>query len=393
MKKQRILNKCNVYTALWTVYYMQGALYERGSIVSRLLLGVLLIFSFIEYVKVNEHYRIPHVLKALNVILFVVSVYGVIGLYTLRGTQYDIFSFWKVFLISFLPVYVYFGFSKEGYLTERWFSTWFFFFLISVVISYYGQQRETMSYFESINSMREDFVNNIGYRFVALIPLIVFIRKFPLKISSLLIIAVFVLLSFKRGAILIGGISVLVLFLRMQKEFRVKKVYVYVMAMLFVIAMGFFYSKNLSTNEYANERIAATLEGDTSGRSDLYYFFWNHIVQEESGFRLLFGYGGKGTMQLFGMMAHNDWLELGIDMGLIGVLLYLIYWLLFLKEIKNHRTNKQNQTCLLLLFVIMFGKTIISMSYSDVTVYLSCVFGHCLASGIPMDLTVVNQRN
>ena len=383
MKIYKVFNKCNVYTALWVVYYLQGAVYERGSIISQLLLATLMVFSLIRYIEVLKTYKIPQVLKVLNIFLLIVSFYGIIGLIVLRGSRYDPFSFWKVFLISFLPIYVYYGFTKEGYINNKWLTTWFFIFLGSVLISYYGQQRALLNYYESVNSDRVDFVNNVGYRFVALIPLVVFLRKIPIKLASLAVISVFLLLSFKRGAILIGGISILVFYFRELKNYKIKKSYLYFVAVLFIIFIAVFYSNNLINNEYANDRLAATLEGDTSGRNELYGFFWQHILNEQSFIRLFFGYGAMGTRQLNndGMMAHNDWLELGIDMGMLGVIVYLIFWISFYIDIKKNINNKQSQTCLILLFIILFGKTLISMSYSDVLIYLSCVFGYSLAVG------------
>ena len=387
MKKNKILNECNIYTALWVVYYLQGAVavYQRGSIISQLVLAILMAFSLIRSVEVLKTYRIPQVLKALNVLLLIVPFYGVIGLIVLRGTQYDPFSFWKVFLISFLPIYVYYGFTKEGYISNKWLSAWFFIFLGSVLVSYYGQRSMLLGYYEDINLDRTDFVNNVGYRFLALIPLVVFLRKMPIKLASLAVISVFLLLSFKRGAILIGGISILVFYFRELKNYKIKKSYLYFVAVLFIIFIAVFYSNNLINNEYANDRLAATLEGDTSGRNELYGFFWQHILNEQSFIRLFFGYGAMGTRQLNndGMMAHNDWLELGIDMGVLGVIVYLIFWISFYKDIKKYSYNKQSQTALILLFVILFGKTLFSMSYSDITIYLSCVFGYSLAVGCP----------
>ena len=365
---------------MWIMYYIQGALYEKGSIISQVLLTFLLLYSVVLYVHLHLHgeYRLPALLKVLDIFLIVASFYGIIGLVTLQDTRYNPFSFWKVFLISYLPIFSYYYYTHKGYLTKKWLTIWFFIFLASVLLSYYGQQSMIIEYY---NNNREGFVNNIGYRVLALIPMVVFLRNKRVELISLFVIAVFLLLSLKRGAILIGSISFLVIMLRAQNELKMKKSHIYIGATVFIIAIAYFYIYMLSTNDFVNERINNTIEGNISGRDELYGFFWNHIINETSVLHLLFGYGARGTMLLRGMMAHNDWLELGIDMGLLGVICYLAFWISFYKETRKFYIDEQCKTCLVLLLIILLGKSFFSMSYSDITIYLSCVFGYSLAAG------------
>ena len=77
--------------------------------------------------------------------------------------------------------------------------------------------------------------------------------------------------------------------------------------------------------------------------------------------------------------AHNDWLEIAVNQGVLGIMIYILYWILFAKESLSKCYDPQIKMALQLLFIIYFMKTIISMSYYDMTIPATFALGYYLA--------------
>ena len=125
----------------------------------------------------------------------------------------------------------------------------------------------------------------------------------------------------------------------------------------------------------------ATLNGDSSGRDtiykDLYRLFFNTV----SEFTILFGYGANATIKYLGIEAHNDWLEILINNGLLGVFLYLIYWLFYYQTWKQMKkiTSTYIYYTFGAYFLIMFLFSLYSMSYASIAISAKLGIGYCLA--------------
>ena len=126
-------------------------------------------------------------------------------------------------------------------------------------------------------------------------------------------------------------------------------------------------------------RIQDTLDGNSSGRDRIYTYFWNYFVYESNVLNFLFGRGANGTLELLNQYAHNDWLELAVNQGLLGVVFYFIYWKYFYKTWK-HTTNIDAKVILAMVVLINFPKSMFSMSYYDMTYVSTSVLGYALAN-------------
>ena len=76
------------------------------------------------------------------------------------------------------------------------------------------------------------------------------------------------------------------------------------------------------TNDYMMHRLEQTLEGNSSGRDVIYTTAWHAWFDCNNLGHYLFGFGYLGTIchpLMHGYMAHNDWLEILVDYGLVGV--------------------------------------------------------------------------
>ena len=95
----------------------------------------------------------------------------------------------------------------------------------------------------------------------------------------------------------------------------------------------------------------------------------------------LFGGGANHTLIVTDNYAHNDWLEILINQGILGILVYLFYWFKFWQEQRFCRNIKKlnlARTSLTICILASFLMTIFSMSYGDLPIGMSMAIGICL---------------
>ena len=373
--KERI-NIASIYVLLWAVYYMQGTLYEEGSPLSQMLLVLIMIISMYCFFYANKKYSLPLYYKGLNLLLFVITIYGVLRLS--KGTmmignykEVPSYAYLKDHFMSLLPIYSFYVFVKKKWIREDNISFLIFIFFAVSVIFFFRIQRE---YAEKLG--REEITNNSGYMFVQLYPLLFLCRaKQIYKFVASLIFFIFILLTMKRGAILLGSFCFFYSLYEMVKNSsKVYRGLVFIGAIL-VFSIGIYYISYLyDTNEYFQFRVQETIEGDSSGRDSIYGDLLKHYLYGTTVIEFLFGTGADSTLLFSANFAHNDWLELATDLGVLGILSYSFYWFQFARSIKG-RHKQQYKNALIMIFVICFLRTFFSMSINDMFVACSGAIG------------------
>jgi len=379
------INKATLYIFAWILYETQGILIPKGNFFTQILVTVLLLVSFYHFFIVNTHYKISPFFKGLNALLIMFSVYGlflIIGGYDPNDYVIKVpsFSYLKGIYISIMPIYSFYYFSKENFLTEKMLPFLIICFLCFVTIQFLQHQRDLLIEAMLIKSSREEFTNNFGYSFLSLIPACVYFYKRPvLQYVALGYCFVFLLMGMKRGAVLIGAIC-LVWFLwkNLQNESMKKKITVLFLSIMLCFAGYTFFQKKITESEYFQKRVELTLEGNSSGRDKLFKEHANYFWNEASPLQFVFGSGANATLRVSFNYAHNDWLEIAVNQGVLGLLIYLFYWFAFAKSILCS-TSPQSRLALQLLFIIYFLKTFFSMSYGDMSVPATFILGFSLA--------------
>lgn len=225
----------------------------------------------------------------------------------------------------------------------------------------------------------EDITNNMGYLFVALIPMIAVYKEIRLQYCLLAACITFIVIGMKRGAILVGCVSLFYfLYFNYRYNRNISKWKVILFSLLIIVATYFITEHLMETSDYFVSRISQTLEGGSSGRNDLYEYFWDHFKNETDIFKFLFGNGANATLGIGVNYAHNDWLEIAINQGVFGLIIYGIYWLNFWRTIKTTKYNKTAKLVLTLTFLFFFIKTLFSMSYTEYSMETCVVFGYYL---------------
>lgn len=375
------INRCDIFLFIWILYYLQGIVYAEGGIVSLGLLVINLLISAVCAIKVIHMNNTPVYFRGLSLLVLMFSIYGFLFI-LIRPTggilnTIPSYGYIKGIYISLLPIYAFYYYSRRGLLTVERLRFWGIFFLISVTLTYFHEQQEALEKLVS----GEETTNNTGYLFLSCIPLLVVYRKKPLlQFGLLAFVMMFIVLGMKRGAIAIGALLVIYFILQAIKNSSGQRRFLFILlSVALIVGAVYFFIYRMSESEYMMRRIQNTLEGNSSGRDDLYSFFWNYFTQDASLLHYLFGRGANGTLEIYSKYAHNDWLEIAVNQGILGIVIYLIYWRYFYKTWR-YTANPDAKVILAMFLVIYFAKTLFSMSYGDMTYVSTSVLGYALAN-------------
>lgn len=385
--RSKKVNACLIYTLLWCLYYLQGTLYPKGVLAQGILL-IILMWSLYYATKVLVQTGLPSFIKALTVFIGVYVVYFLFSYldptpiykgFTMSDAVYA-FGSLKTTLMSLLPIYAYYYFAKNGQLQNIGF--YVVVLLILTTFQFVRYQNNAIIEAVAMGLDREEFTNNIAYNFVQLIPLLFLFNKKPFwQYVALLYVLVFVLMGMKRGAILIGVLCFIYFLYSSYKTATPKgRKYVVLLGLCVLIGFGFYAKNFIVGSDYFVARVEDTIEGNSSGRDAIYSSLLDHMFSRDNIGEILFGEGLNKTVAIAGNYAHNDWLELGINQGLVGIVVYIIYFVGLWRDIsKMRRTNKMMHGVLMMVFFVMFASTLFSMSYNNLTLGIQMCLGYSLA--------------
>lgn len=384
-------NFCNYYIGAWCLYYLQGTLYESGNRLSQGLILLLMIVSLYYFVYANQRYKLPKAMKVLSALIVLFTIYGAFIILFGNGVAYvENYQYLKAIYMSLLPVFPFYVFTRKGQLTDKRLCLWVFVFIPVAIAGLYRDQREALELAMELHSDRQEFTLNTGYLFLAIITLLPLFKKAILQYVLLAVCLAFVLMGMKRGAILIGGICMLYYILSTFNSTSWNKKFWIVLLSVAILVAGYYAVQYmLDTSMYFNARIEQTREGDASGRNELFGTYIDTFLN--SGLlSFLFGHGADATLRMIGY-AHNDWLEIAINNGLIGLSLYVYYWLVMYMTFRNTKDAALKK--MIGLFVIVyFFRTFFSMSYNDIPIYAMAALGYALAERDLMRIKTVANR-
>ena len=384
LRAYNLKNVANVYILLWFLYYMQGTFYASGGIIGVSIMSLFLMVSLYFFFKVNRYRGVPTYLKGLNSLVILFTIYGIIRIvnpeviYRAGGIFQNPTTYLKSYYISVLPVYALYYFVVTGKINADWLRKWAFVFIVFAVFQYYKTEVSILERLNEKGIEVELVTNNMGYYFVSLMCLIPFFdKKTVIQYIILAICGFFVISSAKRGALLCFAVSVFIfLWYNLRHASFKKKFGILLFGACCFLGAYTYMNYMLSTNvSFANRFIIEV--GNSSGRENLYVDVVNHIFNETSIWRLIFGNGADGSIAILGNYTHNDWLEFAIDMGLLGVIAYVYYYINFIRTIKDSR-NFSIKMALLFLFIPCVMKSVYSMAIGDFQIYESAVLAYCL---------------
>lgn len=394
------INICYLYLFIIFLCMLNGTLYEAGGIVAQSLQLVLLLITFYYTIYANSRYELNGFFKVLNILLVMFTIYGLLRLFSrevlmVKGVEYlviDRIYTLKIIYLSLLPIYPFYVFTKQGLLKESTIKFCFFVFLILTIENYFISQNQKLQKAIEMGSSAEEFTDNLGYTFLSLLPaIVVFYKKPIIQYLGIIVCGFFILICMKRGPIVIFVLCLLWFMFNNLKQVQKKRRWFIVLLSFVVVLVGIYlFNYMMTTSDYFQYRLIQTAEGDSSGRDRIYKTFFDHLKNESNPLRFLFGYGTDGTLKIAGFFAHNDWLEIAINHGLVGVVLYFFYWVVFYRTWRRTRPHPQAFMAIGLFFIIYFIATFFSMSYSCVSRCAAMVLGYYFAV---YELTGITKEN
>lgn len=381
MRTSKVINSCNIYTALWCLIHLKGILYN-ADIISVFFYGIVMVMSIYYFLKVILQNSRHPLLKSLNALTIWLALYGVINV--LFGgdvrTSWNIIPsdfYLKNILNSLLPIYAYYFFAQKGLITKEWLIRLCIILLFVGIGRYYLGIQKAME-IRMVDS--EEVTNNAGYIMLALMPLACFLNRRPiLQYSYLVICFLFVVSAMKRGAILIGILCIILFLASILSSVSRKQKLTYLLLSAGIICVAyFFFVYMMDTNEYFVRRLDDTISGNSSQRDSLYAFFFNMMFNRNL-FYILLGQGADTTIRLGPNYAHNDWLEIGVNQGLIGIAIYAIFFYQLYKHWRTMPKKSIISTAIGMCFLILFGRSLVSMSVNSIEIYISIVIGYSIA--------------
>jgi len=356
---------------LYLIYYAQGSLYPSGSIISQLALFLIFGISTSFLVKTlklkarkGQFYYVWTALFFLNVLGFILTAN--------YGNSYH-FSMFKNVLASSLGFFPFYYLAINGVVKPKHFK-WFLIFLLPItVMQFLVNKANFISQYET-----ENVVNNISYSFVLLIPFLFFIRNKFFALGILPIIIFFIIQGAKRGALFAGalGVVIYIYFLLKNIKFQSKrkriKMYLFVAVGLGVIS--YFAYHQFLENEFLQNRLIAMAGGNTSNRDENFTWIFNAWYSSDSFFHLIFGFGFASSLEITGRnFAHNDWLELLSNFGLLGVIIYSLLFLAAIRFIKSKIVTYDRRLLMLSILSIWFFMTLVSMWYTSISTFTQAI--------------------
>lgn len=217
-------------------------------------------------------------------------------------------------------------------------------------------------------SLTHDFINNGSYIILLFLPIVLCIENNIIKNIILSFIGAVVLSSAKRLGIISLGLSLLVYFSMLQfskKNLKQFLLYTFIFSIAVFIALYMYEKINVMSDNLLSDRMNSLFEDQGSGRDEVYSITFNMIVDSDF-LSLLFGHGWNSVVRYsrINLSAHNDFLEILFDFGVIVLFFYLYFYVLAIK--KFFRMKRQYSryigpyaTLLIIFFLLSMGSHII----------------------------------
>lgn len=317
------------------LYVTQGWIFESGSQFSRLFIFVWLAVDIFYFFQYFLHPQKSSIAKPLALFVFAMFLSWLLSDKTVSssfGDTASTFGYLKNILVVILTYFPFRKWLRSGYFSDNLILLQFILLSASSIIAYFTK----LGNFD-LDAVR--MINNTGYYFSALLPLLGVKLSKKYNMAFLVVLMYFTISSAKRGAILCFLVGFFLYFYFISKTNSNKSRYLNVLIMLIMlIGVSALAYNTYIENAYLQSRIENTItENDSSGRDVLYSRLLD-VVSNADIFHFLFGYGMIKSISFIGLQAHQDWLELFVDNGLIGVILYLS---VFISMLRFYFKNKQ----------------------------------------------------
>lgn len=369
-----MINRFNFvfYTAiaLYFGYYLQGIVYPTGSLMSQtflllyLLIGIYCAFHTLFLSKANALSCIWGIFVLILSFTFLLSPPIVHGTMNEAIGEISTFMQFKESISFSLTYFIACYVGKNGTISNKQ----LFYFGIAFFLLSFLKFKYTGITLEQENDGSIGFTNNAAYDVAITLPFLVLIFKRSKLIAGILLVLsiTLIMLGAKRGAIvclITIALFVLIYYLKNTKISLTK----YLTVILIICSIGWYVNMSYQSNEYLMHRIEKTSQVGIGGREVAYTMLFDHWNREQDPIAFFFGNGTAQTINIWGNYAHNDWLELLIDNGFMGFIIYLLLFLLTFREIRCTELEHMEKVTCYCAFITWFCRAAFSMGYTSFT--------------------------
>jgi O-antigen ligase len=205
-----------------------------------------------------------------------------------------------------------------------------------------------------------------SYYTVFILPTILFSPKKWVKYIAIAITGVVIISSFKRGGLiaLVLGVIAYLFVKEVLFEHKVTKLILFVIIVitLFIVLI---YIDNAMGN-IISQRILNIQEDGGSGRDQVWATTWT-MIRRSSPEHLIFGHGYNAVLNdsPLGLSAHNDFLEVLYNYGIVCFVPYIFLYLRLIQQIfaaiklEDHRSFIMAFTCVVFILISMISHVIV----------------------------------
>ena len=186
--------------------------------------------------------------------------------------------------------------------------------------------------------------NNSAYTVMMFLPFLLCFKNRIIKIASMVLVALIIMYSLKRGGFFALILGLAIYFLIEQVFIKEKKINFVGLLIIGLAIFGFYYLFevfNETSGGLLTNRLDNMVETQGSGRLDIYKEKLHEIVNSNP-IGLIFGHGWRATELVgkSGLTAHNDILEITYDFGLVGLILFIRFLVSLFGLLKELIKNK-----------------------------------------------------
>ncbi len=265
-------------------------------------------------------------------------------------------------LVALLSLSFFTHMGQCGCLTKRFLAVVACLLVMGSILQYYYEERMALAELDA-----ENVTVNATSSFLMLIPVLMLTRNDLLKFVGVTTCLLYIIAGAKRGNILAAVLPTLFFVIMLFRGKSRRAVFRTLLLIIIIVVTGVLLYRQFLSNDYLLHRMEQTVEGNSSGRDVIYKHAWAAWENSDSMINIIFGYGFNGTILhpiMNGMYAHNDWLEVLVDYGLLGVIFYLfVFWQFFI--VIRQTKEIDGQMVLLSAFFIWLFKTVYSMGFTE----------------------------
>lgn len=389
--KNNISKEWYILTGIYLIYFAHSTLFPSLSFIGQLLIFVILFVGLVNLIRTLKYPTlIPICEKWVIVMLTILTLSYIFSPKIISSRMMEptpTLNQFKDMVAYFLPIFTGFQIGLHKKITAKQWLVISLLILLLGIYSFYLSKQEALF----LHNLKET-TNNSAYIFLHILPFLPLVlnRYKSLTLALLTFCFIFVMMGAKRGAIVCMGCIILYLmWWYLKRQHYSPKTILLILSIFTIFLIGINYFLNES--DYLQKRLQQTLEGNTSRRDVIYYILWNKWINADL-LTQLFGRGSAQTVPLAGNYAHNDWLELLTDVGLVGAFVYLMCIVSLFKFRKKLPKKSPEQAAFTSVIILWLLKTIFSMGMGIVGGISMMFLGTLIGNKILINRMKIKQK-